>query len=151
SVEGEMEFQQCLVGRRCEPRAWRIAFENADLALPNPAFEAALASTALGAHAFSPLEIMYGAESLSVAPIRLLEILADAGLGSLPGTAAEILDDDVRARLCPDKLKTREWLTIVEAAHPGCRPRRRSCSGTWTGDWARHILHIRDLQERTGG
>ena len=49
SVEGEMEFQQYLVGRRCERTVWRIAVENADLALPNPAFEAALASTALGA------------------------------------------------------------------------------------------------------
>jgi LPPG:FO 2-phospho-L-lactate transferase len=54
TVEGEMEFQQYLVGRRCERTVWRIAVENADLALPNPAFEAALASTALGAIVICP-------------------------------------------------------------------------------------------------
>jgi len=105
-------------------------------------------------HAFSPLEIMHGAESLSVAPIRLLEMLADAGLGSLPGTAAEILDDNVRARLCPDKLKTHEWLAIVEAAHRVGLPTTATIMFghlETPGDWARHVLHIRDLQERTGG
>ena len=54
TVEGEMEFQQYLVGRRCERTVWRIAVENADLALPNPAFEVALASTALGAIVICP-------------------------------------------------------------------------------------------------
>ena len=83
-----------------------------------------------------------------------LDRLIGAGLGSLPGTAAEILDDDIRATLCPDKLTTQEWLAIVEAAH------RRGLRTTATimfghierpEHWARHLLHIRDLQERTGG
>jgi len=105
-------------------------------------------------HAFSPLEVHHGATSLSLTIGDYLDRLRDAGLGSLPGTAAEILDDDVRAVLCPDKLSTAQWLAIVEAAH------RRGLRTTATimfghvdrpEHWARHLLHIRDLQERTGG
>jgi FO synthase len=105
-------------------------------------------------HAFSPLEIMHGAASLDLAPIRFLEMLREAGLGSLPGTAAEILDDAVRATLCPDKLKTHEWLAIVEDAHRVGLPTTATIMFghmETPGDWARHLLHIRDLQERTGG
>jgi FO synthase len=105
-------------------------------------------------HAFSPLEIMHGAASLDLAPISFLEMLRDAGLGSLPGTAAEILDDTVRAVLCPDKLKTHEWLAIVEDAHRVGLPTTATIMFghmETPGDWARHLLHIRDLQERTGG
>ena len=68
-------------------------------------------------HAFSPLEVWHGAHSVGETLPRYLERLRDAGLGSLPGTAAEILDDDVRAVLCPDKLNTAQWLAVVEAAH----------------------------------
>jgi FO synthase len=105
-------------------------------------------------HAFSPLEVHHGATSLGMDIGNYLDRLHEAGLGSLPGTAAEILDDDVRAVLCPDKLSTAQWLAIVEAAH------RRGLRTTATimfghvdrpEHWARHLLHIRDLQERTGG
>jgi FO synthase len=105
-------------------------------------------------HAFSPLEVHHGAMSLGLTVGDYLDRLRGAGLGSLPGTAAEILDDAVRAVLCPDKLSTTEWLAIVEAAH------RRGLRTTATimfghvdrpKHWARHLLHIRDLQERTGG
>jgi FO synthase len=81
-------------------------------------------------------------------------MLREAGLGSLPGTAAEILDDGVRATLCPDKLKTHEWLAIVEDAHRVGLPTTSTIMFghmETPGDWARHLLHIRDLQERTGG
>ena len=80
--------------------------------------------------------------------------LRDEGLGSLPGTAAEILDDGVRARICPDKLSAGEWLDVVEAAH---RAGLRTTSTIMFGHvetphaWARHLLAVRDLQERTGG
>jgi FO synthase len=67
-------------------------------------------------HAFSPLEVWQGAKTLGL-PLRdFLRQLADAGLGSLPGTAAEILDDDVRAVICPDKLSTGQWLEVNPCA-----------------------------------
>ena len=68
-------------------------------------------------HAFSPLEIQQGAQTLGVSVVTFLERLVNAGLGSLPGTAAEILDDDVRQVICPDKLSSSEWLNIVATAH----------------------------------
>jgi FO synthase len=105
-------------------------------------------------HAFSPLEVLHGAQSVGETPSRYLERLRDAGLGSLPGTAAEILDDDVRAILCPDKLTTAQWLAVVEAAHGvGLRTTATIMFGHMEhpSDWARHLLHIRNLQERTGG
>jgi len=105
-------------------------------------------------HAFSPLEVSQGARTLGLTVERFLEHLKDAGLGSLPGTAAEILDDAVRARLCPDKLTTGEWLAVVEAAH---RVGLHTTSTIMFGhletlqSWARHLLAIRQLQQRTGG
>src|SRR5262249_20398839 len=68
-------------------------------------------------HAFSPLEISQGAATLHLGIREFLMALKEAGLGTLPGTAAEILDDEVRRVICPDKITTREWLSIVEAAH----------------------------------
>jgi len=105
-------------------------------------------------HAFSPLEISHGAQTLGMSLASYLERLRDAGLGSLPGTAAEILDDDVRARICPDKLDTREWLDVVGTAHAvGLRTTATIMFGHVedTRAWAAHLLHLRDLQERTGG
>ena len=68
-------------------------------------------------HAFSPLEVSHGASTSGTTVPRYLERLLDAGLGSLPGTAAEVLDDSVLEILCPDKLNTAEWLSVVSAAH----------------------------------
>jgi len=105
-------------------------------------------------HAFSALEISQGAATLGISVAQFLERLQAAGLGTLPGTAAEVLDDGVRARLCPDKLKTAEWLAVIETAH---RLGLRSTSTIMFGhldapdDWARHLLHLRALQARTGG
>jgi FO synthase len=105
-------------------------------------------------HAFSPLEISHGAQTLGVSVASYLERLRKIGLGSLPGTAAEILDDEVRARICPDKLDTREWLDVAATAHAvGLRTTATIMFGHVedTRSWAAHLLHLRDLQERTGG
>ena len=96
----------------------------------------------------------HGARSLGVSIAAFLARLRDEGLGSLPGTAAEILDDEVRARICPDKLSTGQWIEVVEAAH---RAGLRTTSTIMFGHvesphaWARHLAAVRDLQERTGG
>jgi FO synthase len=105
-------------------------------------------------HAFSPLEISHGAQTLGLSLATYLERLQKNGLGSLPGTAAEILDDAVRARICPDKLTTREWLEVVGTAHTvGLRTTATIMFGHVedTRSWAAHLLRLRDLQERTGG
>ncbi len=105
-------------------------------------------------HAFSPLEVQHGAQTLGQPVADYLARLRDAGLGSLPGTAAEILDDDVRAVICPDKVTTQEWLDIMSAAHGvGLRTTATIMFGHIEGPqhWARHLLAIRRLQARTGG
>jgi FO synthase len=105
-------------------------------------------------HAFSPLEVSHGAATLGLPIARYLERLQAAGLGSLPGTAAEILDDDVRAVICPDKLSTREWLDVIETAHRVGLPTTSTIMFGHVerpADWATHLLHLRDLQARTGG
>src|ERR1700724_1571981 len=105
-------------------------------------------------HAFSPLEVSHGAETLSISVKAFLERLQDAGLGSLPGTAAEILDDEVRAIICPDKLSTRKWLEVVGTAHEvGLRTTATIMFGHVERPlhWACHLTEIRILQERTPG
>lgn len=112
------------------------------------------AVAAMHVHAFSPLEVSQGAATLGRPVGDYLRMLKDEGLGSLPGTAAEILDEEVRRRLCPDKLTTDEWLSIVETAH---RVGLRTTATIMYGHidryhhWARHLLRIRALQEKTGG
>ena len=105
-------------------------------------------------HAFSPLEITQGAKTLGLSVEAFLSQLKEAGLASLPGTAAEILDDTVRKILCPDKLKTDEWLSVMETAHSlGLKTTATIMYGHMEHPvhWARHLLHIRALQQRTGG
>ena len=105
-------------------------------------------------HAFSPLEVSQGAATLGIPVPVFLGRLRAAGLGSLPGTAAEILDDDVRAVLCPDKLSTAEWLSVVESAHEaGFKTTATIMFGHMDSpaSCARHLIAIRDLQKRTGG
>ena len=105
-------------------------------------------------HAFSPLEISQGAATLGLGVESYLQRLKAAGLSSLPGTAAEILDDEVRDIICPDKLNTEAWLNVIETAH---RVGIRTTSTIMFGHvdrpqhWARHLLRLRDLQARTGG
>jgi FO synthase len=108
---------------------------------------------AIHVHAFSPLEIFQGAATLGMPLDAFLAQLRQQGLGSLPGTAAEILDDEVRAVICPDKLSTAEWLDVVAAAH---RQNLHSTATIMFGHvdqprhWARHLLAVRTLQEATG-
>lgn len=104
-------------------------------------------------HAFSPLEISHGASTLGLSLTAFLEKLRDAGLASLPGTAAEILHDDVRAIICPDKLTTNEWLDVMSAAHQvGLRSTATIMFGhvDHYDHWAAHLIALRTLQQRTG-
>ena len=105
-------------------------------------------------HAFSPLEVWQGARTLGAGLPEYLERLRAAGLGSLPGTAAEVLDDEVRRVICPDKVTTAEWLEVMESAHRvGLGSTATIMFGHVDGyrHWARHLLRVRDLAERTGG
>ena len=105
-------------------------------------------------HAFSPLEVSQGAATLGVSLREFLLSLKAAGLATLPGTAAEILDDEVRRILCPDKLNTAEWLNVMETAHGiGLQTTATIMFGHVDKPvhWARHLLRVRDLQRRTGG
>jgi len=105
-------------------------------------------------HAFSPLEISQGAATLGLSVADFLTALKAAGLGSLPGTAAEILDDEVRAIICPDKVTTAQWLEVVATAHRvGLRTTATIMFGHVDAPrhWARHLLRIRRLQAQTGG
>jgi FO synthase len=108
----------------------------------------------LHVHAFSALEVWQGAATLGLPLDDYLERLRDVGLASLPGTAAEILDDGVRRTLCPDKVTTGQWLEVHDAAHRvGLRSTTTIMYGSVEGprSWARHLLELRDQQRRSGG
>ena len=105
-------------------------------------------------HGFTPLEIWQGAETSGRSIRELLTDLKDAGLGTLPGTAAEILDDDVRLTLCPDKIRTSQWSEVMLTAHDvGIRTTSTIMFGHVDGprSWANHIEVVREIQRRTGG
>ncbi len=105
-------------------------------------------------HAFSPLEVWQGAATAGLDLETYLARLKAAGLDTLPGTAAEVLDDEVRAIICPDKINTAQWLEVMRAAH---RVGFRTTATIMYGHvdrprhWARHLRRIRDLQIETGG
>ena len=105
-------------------------------------------------HAFSPLEVWQGAATLGIEVGEYLQQLKDVGLNTLPGTAAEILDDDVREIICADKINTEQWLQVMEAAHSiGFKTTATIMYGhvEKLQHWARHIMRVRALQKRTGG
>jgi FO synthase len=105
-------------------------------------------------HGFTALEVTEGARRLGEPLADYLRRLQEAGLSSLPGTAAEILDDEVRAVLCPDKITTDEWLEAHRTAHRvGLRSNVTIMFGSVEQPvhWARHLLRTRDLQRETGG
>ncbi len=112
------------------------------------------ASPTIHIHAFTALEVTEGARRLGVPLADYLRRLVDAGLKSLPGTAAEILDDEVRAALCPDKVNTEEWLDAHRIAHSvGLRSNVTMMFGSIEHPvhWARHLVRTRSLQKETGG
>lgn len=105
-------------------------------------------------HAYSPMEIANGVEKTGMALPDYLFMLREAGLGSIPGTAAEILNDDVRASLSPNKLKVRQWIEIIRSAHRLGIPTTSTMmyGHTETPEhWVRHLLLLRDIQKDTGG
>ena len=105
-------------------------------------------------HAFSPLEVWQGAASSNKDLTGYLEELKAAGLSTLPGTAAEILDDEVRQIICADKINTEQWLEVMRAAHEvGFRTTATIMYGhvERPKHWARHLIRVRDLQRETGG
>ena len=105
-------------------------------------------------HAFSPLEVWQGAHTLGISVPEFLERLQEAGLGTLPGTAAEVLDDEIRAVICPDKISTQQWMDGMAAAHAaGFHTTSTIMFGHVDAarHWARHLLRLRALQARTGG
>ena len=105
-------------------------------------------------HAFSPLEVTHGASSLGLPIYEYLQKLKEAGLSTMPGTAAEILDDAVRENICPDKLTSEEWINVIKTAH---RVGIKTTSTIMFGhteqpaDWSTHLIKLRDLQKETGG
>ncbi len=105
-------------------------------------------------HAYSPMEVHYMCERSGRSPDEVFEYLLECGLGSTPGTAAEVLDDGVRQRISPNKLPVERWVEIIEASH---RAGLRSTSTVMFGhieeprELARHMRVVRALQERTGG
>ena len=108
----------------------------------------------LHVHAFSALEIWQGAATLGVSLEDYLLRLRDLGLSSLPGTAAEILDDEVRRVICPDKIDTATWLEVHDTAHRvGLRSNVTMMFGhvDTPRNWARHLVRARDQQNRSGG
>jgi 7,8-didemethyl-8-hydroxy-5-deazariboflavin synthase CofH subunit len=109
---------------------------------------------AMHVHAFSPMEISYGVDKTGMALRDYLQMMKDEGLGSIPGTAAEILDDRVRQQLSPNKLPVARWVEIITAAHRLGIPTTSTMMYGHVeepADWVRHILLLRSIQKRTGG
>ena len=104
----------------------------------------------LHVHAFTALEVFQGAAASGIGVREFLTSLRDAGLKTLPGTAAEILDDDIRAIICPDKIDTQQWCDVHRVAHElGLRSNATVMFGTVEGprSWARHLMVVRDLHD----
>jgi FO synthase len=105
-------------------------------------------------HAFSPMEVIYGVELTGMALSDYLSMLKDAGLGTLPGTAAEILDDDVRHQIERIKLRVDQWVDVITTAHRlGIRTTSTMMYGHVETEehWVRHLMLLRDIQKETGG
>jgi 7,8-didemethyl-8-hydroxy-5-deazariboflavin synthase CofH subunit len=113
-----------------------------------------LAIPEMHVHAFSPMEIDYGVMKTGMALRDYLRMMKDEGLGSIPGTAAEILDDRVRKELSPNKLPAGRWVEIISTAHELGIPTTSTMMYGHVeepADWVRHMLLLRSIQKRTGG
>ena len=109
---------------------------------------------AMHVHAFSPMEIDYGVLKTGMPPRDYLRMMKDEGLGSIPGTAAEILDDRVRMQLSPNKLPVARWVEIISTAHELGIPTTSTMMYGHVeepADWVRHLFLLRSIQKRTGG
>jgi FO synthase len=116
--------------------------------------EAGRAGADLHLHAYSPMEVAHMCDVSGLAPREVFARLRDAGLGSTPGTAAEVLHDGVRERISPNKLPVARWVEVVEASHrAGLRSTATVMFGHIEEPWelAVHLRVVRELQERTGG
>jgi len=105
-------------------------------------------------HAFSPDEVLHAADQSKISTTEVLERMKEAGLGSLQGTAAEILVDEVRAVICPRKIDTANWVRIIQEAHSTGIPTTATIMyGSYEGnrERIRHLSILRDIQDRTGG
>jgi len=105
-------------------------------------------------HAFSPEEVLYGALRSRTPLAEYLTMLKEAGLGSLPGTAAEILDDSIRKVISPARISTADWVRVVTTAHRlGIPSSATIMYGHIEGSWhkAKHLALLRDIQKETGG
>lgn len=109
---------------------------------------------AMHVHAFSPMEIDYGVLKTGL-PLRdYLQMMKDEGLGSIPGTAAEVLDDHIRRQLSPNKLPVARWVEVITTAHELRIPTTSTMMYGHVeepADWVRHLLLLRSIQKRTGG
>jgi FO synthase len=115
---------------------------------------AAEAGSDLHLHAYSPMEIAHMCDISGLPPLEVFAALREAGLGSTPGTAAEVLHDGVRQRISPNKLSVERWVQIIEASHlAGLRSTATVMFGHIEEPWelAEHMRVVRELQERTGG
>jgi FO synthase len=116
--------------------------------------EAARAGAELHLHAYSPMEVAHACDVSGLGPDAVFARLREAGLGSTPGTAAEVLHDGVRERISPNKLPVARWVEIIEASHrAGLRSTSTVMFGHVEEPWelAEHLRVVRELQERTGG
>ncbi len=105
-------------------------------------------------HAFSPMEVYHMAKNSGLSVKEALKELKKAGLDSMPGTAAEILDDEIRRRICPDKITTSQWIEIVTTAHRMGIPTTATMMFGHIESWEhriKHMLIIKEIQRRTGG
>ena len=109
---------------------------------------------AMHVHAFSPMEIDYGVWKTGLPLREYLQMMKDEGLGSIPGTAAEILDDRIRQQLSPNKLPVARWVEIITTAHELSIPTTSTMMYGHVeepADWVRHLLLLRSIQKRTAG
>lgn len=105
-------------------------------------------------HAFSPMEVFHAARNSGLSVEKVLERLKDAGLDSMPGTAAEILVDSIREIICPEKLTTQQWVEVITAAHEAGIPTTATMMYGHIESWEdriRHINLIKEIQQETGG